>query len=161
MTHAETSQYDPIKAAWNTVASFPVYDDARAAVGHLSKTGFPVENLDIIGSDLRLVERVTGRMTRTRAVLNGAFTGAGIGLFFGLLLGLFSPGFAWLGLVMAGAAVGATWGAAFGFASSVSVAGRQEFSSTKNLVAQRYDLVARGGYTDRARIELGQAGLLP
>ena len=52
---------NPISAAWNTVARFNDYADAQRAVDRLSDDGFPVEKLDIIGSDLRLVERVTGR----------------------------------------------------------------------------------------------------
>jgi len=54
---------NPITAAWNTVARFDDYEDAQRAVDRLSDDGFPVANLDIIGTDLRLVERVTGRLT--------------------------------------------------------------------------------------------------
>jgi hypothetical protein len=53
--------------AWNTVASYSSYEEAQTAVDRLSDDGFPVENLDIVGSGLRLVERVTGRLTTSRA----------------------------------------------------------------------------------------------
>jgi hypothetical protein len=161
MTYADTPQFDPIKAAWNTVATYPTYDEAQSAVRQLSEDGFPIENIDIVGSDLRLVERVTGQATKLRATGHGALTGAGLGSFFGLLLGLFSPGFAWIGLIFVGAMIGATWGAAFGFASHAVTAGRSGFSSTRNLVAAHYDLVIRGGYTEDARGILGRAGMLP
>ena len=59
---------NPISAAWNTVARFDDYEAAQHAVDRLSDDGFPVEKLDIIGSDLRLVEKVTGRLTRGRAI---------------------------------------------------------------------------------------------
>lgn len=159
MALAETPQFDPIKAAWNTVASYSTYDEAQAAVGKLSSEGFPIENLDIVGSDLKLVERVTGRMSKGRAAANGAGSGAGLGLFFGLVLGLFAPGFAWLGLILTGAVVGAMWGAGFGFATQAFVKGGRVFSSTRNLVAGQYDLVARGGHTDQARSLLSGADL--
>ena len=58
---------DPVSAAWNTVARFEDYESTQRAVDRLSDDGFPVEKLDIAGSGLRLVERVTGRRTRGRA----------------------------------------------------------------------------------------------
>jgi hypothetical protein len=42
---------DPISAAWNTVARFDDYESAQRAVDRLSDDGFPVEKLDIVGSD--------------------------------------------------------------------------------------------------------------
>ena len=63
---------DPISAAWNTVARFDDYESAQRAVDRLSDDGFPVEKLDIVGSGLRLVERVTGRLTTSRAATAGA-----------------------------------------------------------------------------------------
>jgi hypothetical protein len=66
---------DPISAAWNTVARFDDYESAQQAVDRLSDDGFPVEKLDIVGSGLRLVERVTGRLTSSRAATAGALSG--------------------------------------------------------------------------------------
>src|ERR1700743_607981 len=83
---------DPVSAAWNTVARFDDYETAQRAVDRLSDDGFPVETLDIVGSDLRLVERVTGRLTKARAAGAGAISGAWLGLLFGILLGLLSSG---------------------------------------------------------------------
>ena len=51
---------NPVHAAWNTVARFDDYGSAQRAVDRLSDDGFPVEQLDIVGSDLQMVERVTG-----------------------------------------------------------------------------------------------------
>ena len=87
-----TIRLDPIHAAWNTVASFGTYEEAQEAVDRLSDSGFPVENIDIIGSDLRTVERVTGRLTKRNAAAAGAASGAWFGLFIGLLVGLFTTG---------------------------------------------------------------------
>jgi hypothetical protein len=66
---------DPVSAAWNTVARFDDYETVQRAVDRLSDDGFPVGKLDIVGSDLRLVERVTGRMTRARAARARAMLG--------------------------------------------------------------------------------------
>ncbi len=43
------------------IASYSTYDDAQRAVDTLSDHRFPVDRVTIVGSDLRLVERVTGR----------------------------------------------------------------------------------------------------
>ena len=67
--------FNPISAAWNTVARFDDYEAAQRAVDRLSDNGFPVEKLDIVGSDLRLIERVTGRLTKARAAGAGAVSG--------------------------------------------------------------------------------------
>ena len=108
---------DPASMAWNTVASYSSYQEAQAAVDRLSDQNFPVENLDIVGSDLRTVERVTGRLTTARATMAGAASGAWFGLFIGLLVGLFTRGPTWIGLIIGGLLIGAVWGAVFGFAS--------------------------------------------
>jgi hypothetical protein len=73
---------------------------------------------------VRLVERVTGRLTRARAA-------------------------------------GAGWGAAFGYVAHASTKGQRDFSSVRQLVATRYDLIAREGTVDRAKSMLSEAGLLP
>jgi hypothetical protein len=54
-----TTMLNPVSAAWNTVARFEDYQAAQRAVDRLSDGGFPVRKLDIVGSDPRLVERVT------------------------------------------------------------------------------------------------------
>ena len=136
---------NPISAAWNTVARFDDYADAQQAVDRLSDDGFPVEQLDIIGSELRLVERITGRLTKARAAAAGAVGGMWIGLLIGVLFGLFTTGHAWLAVIATGVGMGAVWGAAFGFGAHLASRGKRDFSSVRVLSAARYDLVARDG----------------
>lgn len=152
----------PAVTAWNTVATFDSYEEAQRAVDRLSDDGFPVEQLDIVGSDLRLVERVTGRLTKARAAGAGALSGMWIGLMIGILLGLFAPGHAWLAMVVTGIGLGALWGAVFGFAAHLATRGRRDFSSVRALAGTRYDVIARDTrYAERARSMLADAGLLP
>ena len=139
-----------------TIANYPTYPEAQAAVDRLSDAGFPVESVDIVGSDLRLVERVTGRLTRGRAAWAGAGVGATWGLFFGLLVGLFTTGPEWVGLVIGGLVIGAIWGALFGFFAHWSTGGRRDFASTSGLVAARYDLMVADEHAARARELLAQ-----
>src|SRR5215472_9400075 len=97
---------DPVSAAWNTVARFDDYESAQRAVDRLSDDGFPVDKLDIVGSGVRLVERVTGRLTKARAAGAGAMSGMWAGLLFGILLGLFTSGHSFLAVAATGAALG-------------------------------------------------------
>lgn len=161
MMRNSTPVLNPITAAWNTVARFDDYESAQRAVDRLSDDGFPVQNLDIIGTDLRLVERVTGRLTTARATAGGAISGLWAGLLIGILLGLFTSGHTWLGVVAAAAGIGAAWGAVFGFVVHAAKRGQRDFSSVRALAAGQYDLIARAGTVERARNMLSDAGLLP
>ena len=96
-----------------SVASYSNYGQSAIAFG--APGGFPVDGAEIVGSDLRTVEHVTGRMTKGRATLYGAGGGALWGLFFGLLVGVFTTGAEWAGLVAGGVVLGAMFGATFGF----------------------------------------------
>jgi hypothetical protein len=152
---------NPTSAAWNTVGRFDDYESAQRAVDRLSDDGFPVENLDIVGSGLRLVERVTGRLTRARATGTGALSGLWAGLLVGILIGLFTSGHPFLAVIVTSAALGAGWGAAFGYLAHARTRGQRDFASVRGLTATHYDLIARDGTVDRARLMLSDAGLLP
>lgn len=156
---AAPPRIDAAYAAWNTLASYGDYAASQRAVDRLSENGFPVEHLDIIGSDLRLVERVTGRFTKARAAAAGAASGTWFGLLIGLLLAQFSTG-PWYVLLAFGAVIGVVSGALFGFLRHAAARGSHDFASVRTLVATRYDLVARDGYLDAARSGLQHAGLL-
>src|SRR3954453_233777 len=95
------------------VGAYDSYEEAQAAVDYLSGEKFAVENKTIIGSDLRQIEKVTGRLTWGRALAAGAAGDAGGGLFVGLLLGIFSSsGTAWIGAVLTGLGIGLVFGTA-------------------------------------------------
>jgi hypothetical protein len=138
-----------------TVASYAKYDDAQRAVDALSDAGYPVEVVEIVGSDVMLVERVTGRLTNARAAGQGAAAGAWFGVFVGLLAGLFTTGPAWLGLLLGGLLIGALWGALFGFIAHWMTRGQRDFSSERNLVAGRYDVSVPADRAQRALDLLG------
>src|SRR3954452_13252833 len=97
-----------------TLARVATYEEAERLVDRLSDAGFPVERVRIVGVDLYSVEQVTGRMTIGRAALAGAATGAGFGLLVGFLFGVFSVSAGWPLMLLGGAVVGLSWGAALG-----------------------------------------------
>ena len=139
------------------VARYDTYVEAERAVDQLSDSGFPVDEAEIVGRDLRLVEQITGRMTVGRATAAGAGTGAWFGLLVGFLLGLFAVGPAWVGLIIAGLAIGAVWGALFGLVAQWAQRGRRDFSSQSGLVAARYDVTVSPAHAERARQLLFEA----
>ncbi len=128
----------------------------------LSDEGFPVERLAIVGSDLRLVERVTGRLTYARAARDGVASGAFTGALFGLILGLFVVDDTdALVLFLYGVVIGAALGAAFGLVGYAFTAGARDFTSASGMEAGRYEVVADEEVADEARRlieELGAAG---
>ena len=134
------------------VGSYDGYEQAQAAVDYLSDEKFPVENVTIIGTDLRQIEKVTGRLTQGRAIAAGAAGGAWWGLFVGLLLGIFSTdGGAWIGSVLTGLLVGLVFGAAFGWMGYRATGGRRDFTSTSQIVAGRYDVMCNPAHAEEAR----------
>jgi hypothetical protein len=152
---------NPVSAAWNTAATYHDYADAQRAVDWLSDEGFPIEQIDIVGAELSMVERVTGRLTKARVALAGAVGGAWIGLLIGIVFGLLGTGHGWLATLLAGAGLGAAWGGVFAFAAHLTTRGQRDFSSLRALSAGRYDLVVRNGDAERVRNMLSRAGLLP
>jgi hypothetical protein len=142
---------------WQCVRTYAEYADAQVAVDRLSRAEFPVENVEIVGRDLRFVERVTGRLTTGRVALAGAASGAWVGLFVGLLVGLFTDGNTWAGLLVGGIAIGAFWGLVLALVARWAMDGQHDFASAPGIVASRYDVMVDNALAARARTVLGEA----
>ena len=142
------------------VGSFDSYEQAQAAVDFLYDERFPVENVTIIGSDLRQVERVTGRLTWGRVLAAGAAGGAWWGLFVGLLLGIFAvDGAAWIGSILTGLLIGLVFGALFAAIGYSATRGRRDFTSLSAIVAGRYDVMCQPAHAEQAREILARFSL--
>ena len=139
-----------------TLREFGSYEEAQQLVDRLSDAGFPVEQVRIVGTGLRSVEQVTGRLTKGRAAAGGAFTGIWFGLLIGLLFAIFVIGPFGLGVLLSSVIFGALWGAVFGFVAHWSTRGQRDFSSLRNLEAGRYDLMVAAANADSARSLLHQ-----
>ncbi len=142
------------------VGSYDSYQQAQAAVDHLSDEKFPVENVTIIGSDLKMVERVTGRLTWGRALAAGAASGAWWGLFVGLLLGIFAPsGTSWISSVLTGLLIGLVFGALFAAVGYAATRGQRDFTSVSQVTASRYDVMCDPARAEDARVILARWSL--
>jgi uncharacterized membrane protein len=136
-----------------TVATFDDYADAQRAVDRLSDEGFPVERVAIVGTGLRYVEQVTGRVTTGRAALMGAMQGAALGALFGLVFGLIftiDPNPAILLLVLYGLVSGAIVGALLGAITHAATGGARDFASVAGMAADRYEVQIDEELADRA-----------
>ncbi len=136
---SSTNQPEP-GAARRTIATYSNYKDAERAVDWLSDQGFAVERVAIVGTGLRYVEQVAGRLTTGRAAMTGAGQGAMIGLLFALLFGLFFTGPDFLGLLLYGLVAGAVFGAIFGAVTHAASGGRRDFASVAGTTADRYEV---------------------
>ena len=136
-----TSSSGGVMPQGEEVASFATYPEAQRAVDALSDQGFPVQHLAIIGTDLRQVERITGRMSWGRAAMSGAMSGLWIGVFFGLIMsvaGSSGPRLNFWACVL----LGVLWGIVFQLFSYALTRGRRDFTSISQVVASRYSIIA-------------------
>ncbi len=123
--------------------SLGVYDDyadAQRAVDYLSDEGFPVQNCMIVGTDLKQVERVTGRLTTGRVALGGALSGLWLGLFVGLIFSLFGTGDA-LPIILSTAVFGVFFGVIWAMVGYAATRGRRDFTSIQQVVATKYEVL--------------------
>lgn len=141
-----------------SLATFDDYDAAQKAVDALSDAEFPVQNLLIVGTDLKQVERVTGRLTTGRVGLAGALSGLWLGVLVGLLIGLFASETSLLQIVATSALVGAGFGAVWALLGYAATRGRRDFSSVRTVVATRYEVLVEHRHLTQAKELLGPVG---
>ncbi len=140
------------------VATYGTYLEAQKAVDHLADNEFPVQNVTIVGADLRMVERVTGRLTYSRVALAGLASGAWFGLFVGLLLSLFASGEQALLPIVPAMAIGAAFGILFSVISYALAGGKRDFTSSSQIVAGSYSILCAAEHAPRARTILAALG---
>lgn len=155
-TTAGTVPPTPAGGARRSVATFTVHQDAVAAVDRLSDAGFPVERTAIVGSGLRAVEQVTGRVTVGTAAGQGAIQGAVIGVFFALFFGLFFAGPGFFGLLVYAVVLSALFGAVLGGFGHAALGGTRDFGTISAMQADQYDVMVDQEVADEATTLLAQ-----
>lgn len=138
-----------------TVGTYAAYLDAQKAVDYLADQQFPVQNVSILGNDLKTVERVTGRLSYPRVALAGAATGAWFGLFVGVALMLFGGTEAYTTL-LSSMALGAGFWMLFGVITYALQRGKRDFTSTSQVVASNYQVIVAPEAAGEARRLLQQ-----
>lgn len=122
------------------VAKFDNYAAAVDCVDQLIRHDFPAPMVAIVGSDLRSVERVRGKLSYGSLALRGLITGSWLGL----LVSLFIP-------VPTGSSAGVATGAAIVLGAGLGMLfnilrfsftrNRHEFSSSTAVIAAAYDVI--------------------
>jgi hypothetical protein len=138
-----------------TVGTYTAYLDAQKAVDYLADQQFAVQNVSILGNDLKTVERVTGRLSYPRVALAGAATGAWFGLFVGVVLMLFG-GTEGYSTLLSSMALGAGFWMLFGVITYAMQRGKRDFTSTSQVVASNYQVIVSPEAAGEARRLLQQ-----
>ena len=129
---------------------YATYAEAQKAVDYLSDNGFPVQDVLIVGTDLRQVERVTGRLTRGRVALGGALSGAWLGAFVGLVFSLFEQGET-LVRIASTVIFGALFGLVWSLVGLALTKGQRDFTSVSQVVATKYEVLTEHKFVQQGR----------
>ena len=143
-----------------SLGTFEKYEEAQKLVDTLSDKEFPVQNCLIVGTDLKQLERITGRLTWGRVLLGGALSGVWLGLFVGLIFALFAPqGGSVIQIVLSTVLFGALFGLAWAAGTYALTGGQRDFSSVSLIVPSKYEVLVEHKFAQQARDILGGAGL--
>jgi hypothetical protein len=138
-----------------TVASYGTYLEAQRAVDHLSDKQFPVQLVTIVGTDLRMVERVTGRLSYGRVAVTGFGSGAWFGVFVGLLFMLTSSN---TGILFTAVLIGGAFGLLLSVILYSLTGGKRDFTSQSQIVAAQYAVLCQREKANEARGLLAEVG---
>ena len=148
----------PVIPQGEVVADFTTHADASNYVDLLVKNDFPPQAIAIIGSDLRTVERLRGKLTYARVALGGAATGSWIGLLYGLLFGAQPTAataeaatVAEAGSIMSAVVIGAGIGMLVNVLRFSLARNRRQYLSASSVIANRYDVIVPANLIDQAR----------
>lgn len=139
---------------------YSTYAEVQAVVDALADRQFPVQNTMIVGTDLKLIERVTGRRTWGKVIGQGVLSGVWMGLFIGLILMFLNPGgsvAAVVSSVLLGIIFFTVW-AVIGYAMT---GGKRDFTSMTATIPMQYELMVEHSHAEQARRVLAEAGVNP
>jgi uncharacterized membrane protein len=140
----------------DVLGTYDTYAEAQEVVDHLAKSeDFPVAQLSIVGNDLKSVERVTRKLSWSRAALEGALSGAWFGLFIGVVLTFFSPTINW-SFFIAAILIGAGFGMLFRLVGYGIARRSRDFDSINQVLASNYQVLIDPSLVDRAKQALAR-----
>ncbi len=134
-----------------SVGIYQTYADAQKAVDYLADQRFEVQNLAIVGTDLKSVERVLGRRSWGTVIMQGLQSGLSTGLLVGLLLLIFTKPGSVLLLLLVALAIGIVLGIVFNAAGYAMTRGRRDFTSVTQTVATKYEVLCEHKVAAQAR----------
>ncbi|WP_232820176.1 general stress protein [Brachybacterium sp. YJGR34] len=138
---------------------YSTYQEVQSVVDTLADRQFPVQSTLIVGTDLKLMERVTGRRTWPRVISQGVLSGLWMGLFFGLLLLLITPGN--LMIVLTSILMGIVFFTVWSVMGYAMTGGKRDFTSMTATIPMQYELLVEHKHADQARRILAETGAVP
>ena len=139
-----------------SVGIYRTYADAQKAVDYLADQKFAVQNLAIVGTDLKLVERVLGRKNWGTVLAQGVQSGVSTGLLVGLVMLIFARPESILALLIVALGIGIAIGVTFAVAAYAMTRGRRDFTSVTQTVATKYEVLCEHKVAAEAREKLMQ-----
>jgi hypothetical protein len=134
-----------------SVGIYQTYADAQKAVDYLADQKFEVQNLAIVGTDLKSVERVLGRRSWGTVIAQGVQSGVSTGLLVGLVMLIFTKPGSILILLLVTLAIGIALGVGFNAAAYAMTGGRRDFTSVTQTVATKYEVLCEHKLAAQAR----------
>lgn len=125
------------------LAQFKDYREAVSYVERLIENDFPAQLVSIVGTDLRTVEVIRGKLGYGRVALSGALTGSWIGMFFGLVFGTTGEINEELLVtnLFSGIVIGAGLGMLLNVIRFALTKQKRSFISGQSVVAKKYEVV--------------------
>ena len=139
-----------------SVGIFNSYAEAQKAVDYLSDERFPVQNLAIVGTDLKSVERVLGRKSWSTVLSQGVSSGISTGLLVGLVMLLFAKPPSVALMLVSCLAIGIAIGVTFAAVGYAMTRGKRDFTSVTQTVATKYEVLCEHKVAVQAREMLQQ-----
>ena len=134
-----------------SVGLYNSYADAQKAVDFLADEKFEVQNLAIVGTDLKSVERVLGRRNWGTVITQGMQSGISTGLLVALVLLIFAKPGSFLLLLAVSLAIGIALGVGFNAAAYAMSRGKRDFTSISQTVATKYEVLCEHKVAAQAR----------
>ncbi len=138
-------EYPQSVGVWGT------YDEAQQVVDFLADARFPVENLCIVGTELKSMERVLGRQSWGRVIGAGVQSGLSTGLMVTFILWFLQPQTNPLVLLPGALLIGILIGIAFAAIGYAASRGKRDFNSISQTVANKYELLCEHKVAGQAR----------
>ncbi len=134
-----------------SVGVYDSYVQAQAAVDFLADAKFAVQNIAIVGTDLKSVERVTGRRNWGTVLVRGLQSGLSTGLMVTFILWFLQPQANPFVLLPGALLIGILIGVAFSAIGYAASRGKRDFNSISQTVAARYEVLCEHKVAGQAR----------
>jgi hypothetical protein len=139
-----------------SVGIYDSYEQAQKAVDYLADHKFEVQNLAIVGTELRSVERVLGRKNWGTVVMQGVQSGVMTGLLVGIVMMLFAQPSNAIVMLAVALGIGIVLGIAFQSLGYAMSGGKRDFTSVSQIAATKYEVLCEHKLAAKARELLQQ-----